>query len=103
MGICEPLANGFRFSEGLALFKDRMVTRPEAADGLKAIAQDKLSWLDKQIEGRDFIAGDRLSMADVLLFCFLAFGATVGQPLNPENKNVSAWFDRVQSRPSASA
>jgi glutathione S-transferase len=103
LGICEPLANGFRFSEGLALFKDRMVTRPEAADGLKAIAQDKLNWLDKQIEGRDFIAGDRLSMADVLLFCFLAFGATVGQPLNPENKNISAWFDRVQSRPSASA
>lgn len=103
LGICEPLANGFRFSEGLALFKDRMVTRPEAADGLKAIAQDKLNWLDKQIEGRDFIAGDQISMVDVLLFCFLAFGAGVGQPLNPENKNISAWFERVQSRPSASA
>ena len=103
LGICEPLANGFRFSEGLALFKDRMVTRPEAADGLKAIAQDKLSWLDQQIEGRDFIAGDQISMVDVLLFCFLAFGANVGQPLNPDNKNISAWFERVQSRPSASA
>ncbi len=103
LNICEPLANGFRFSEGIDLFKDRMVVRPEAADGLKAIAQDRLNWLDKQIEGRDFIAGDKLSMADVLLFCFLAFGSSVGQPLNPDNKNVSAWFERMQARPSASA
>ena len=103
LGICEPLANGFRFSEGLELFKARMVTRPEAAEGLKAIAQDKLTWLNGQLEGREFIGGDKLSLADILLFCFLAFGANVGQPLNPENANVSAWFERMQSRPSASA
>lgn len=103
LGICEPLANGFRFSEGLELFKTRMMTRPEAAEGLKAIAQDKLAWLDGQLEGREFIGGDKLSLADILLFCFLAFGANVGQPLNPENGNVSAWFERMKSRPSASA
>jgi glutathione S-transferase len=103
LNICEPLANGFRFAEGLDLFKDRIVVRPEAADGLKAIAQDRISWLDKQIESRDFIAGDKLSMADVLLYCFLAFGANVGQPLNPDNKNIAAWFERMQARPSASA
>ena len=103
LGICEPLANGFRFSEGLDLFKNRMVVRPEAADGLKAIAQDKLSWLDGQLEGREFIAGDSLTLADILLFCFLAFGSNVGQPLNAENKNVSAWFDRMSNRSSAAA
>jgi hypothetical protein len=43
LNICEPLANGFRFSEGLALFKDRIVTVPEAAEGLKRIAQDRLT------------------------------------------------------------
>ena len=80
-----------------------MVVRPEAADGLKAIAQDKLSWLDGQLEGREFIAGDSLTLADILLFCFLAFGSNVGQPLNADNKNVSAWFDRMSNRPSAAA
>jgi len=103
LGICEPLANGFRFSEGLPLFKDRMVTVPEAADGLKRIAQDRLKWLDQQIAGRQFLCGNRITLADVLLFCFLAFGNAVGQPLNPENKNVKAWFDRMAARPSASA
>ncbi len=103
LGICEPLANGLRFAEGLELFKSRMLTRPEAADGLKAMAQDRLTWLDGQMAGRDFVAGDRLTLADVLLFCFLAFGANVGQPLNPENGNVQAWFQSMESRPSASA
>jgi glutathione S-transferase len=103
LNICEPMANGFRFSEGLALFKDRMVTVPEAAEGLKRIAQDRLTWLDRQLEGKTYLCGDRLTLADVLLYCFLAFGATVGQPLNPDNANVKAWFDRMAARPSAKA
>lgn len=103
LGICEPLANGFRFSEGLPIFKDRMITVPEAADGLKRIAQDRLKWLDQQIAGKQFLCGDRITLADVLLYCFLAFGNAVGQPLNPENRNVKAWFDRMSARPSASA
>ena len=101
LNICEPLTNGFRFSEGLALFKDRIVTVPEAAEGLKKIAQDRLSWLDRQLEGKTFLCGDRLTLADVLLYCFLAFGANVGQPLNPDNRNVQAWFERMAARPSA--
>ena len=36
LGITEPGANGFRFAEGLAMFKDRLHTIPEAAAGLKA-------------------------------------------------------------------
>ena len=103
LNICEPLTNGFRFSEGLALFKDRIVTVPEAAEGLKKIAQDRLSWLDRQLEGKTFLCGDRLTLADVLLYCFLAFGANVGQPLNPDNRNVQAWFERMAARPSAAA
>lgn len=103
LNICEPLTNGFRFAEGLAIFKDRILTRPEAAEGLKAMAQDRLSWLDGQIAGRSFIAGETPTLADILLYCFLAFGARVGQPLNPENRNIQAWFERMESRPSASA
>lgn len=103
LNICEPMTNGFRFSEGLPLFKDRIVTVPEAAEGLKRIAQDRLTWLNGQLEGRTWLCGDRLSLADVLLYCFLAFGATVGQPLNPANANVKAWFDRMAERPSATA
>jgi glutathione S-transferase len=103
LGVCEPLANGFRFAEGLPLFKSRMITVPEAAEGLKRIAQDRLTWLDKQMAGKTYLCGDRLTLADVLLYCFLAFGANVGQPLNQDNANIKAWFDRMAARPSAKA
>ena len=103
LNIVEPLANGFRFSQGLKLFTGRVHVIPQAADDLKATAQEKLAWLDGLIAGREFVCGSRLSMADILLFCFLDFGATVGQPLNPEFKNVAAWFERVKERPSTKA
>jgi len=101
--IAEPLANGFRFSEGLPLFKDRVHTIPHAADELKAVAQERLTWLDGLMEGKEFVCGARFTLADILLFAFLEFGAQVGQPLNAANKNIAAWFERVKARPSASA
>ncbi|MEM7017756.1 MAG: glutathione S-transferase family protein [Pseudomonadota bacterium] len=101
-GICENMANGFRYSEGLPMFKDRMTTLPEAADGLKGLTQEKMAWLNGLMEGKQFVCGDRFTLADVLLFCFVAFGGTVGQPLNEELSNIKAWFDRVGSRASAS-
>jgi glutathione S-transferase len=103
LNICEPMANGFRFAEGLRLFQNRIRCIPQAADDLKAIAAEKLTWLDGLIAGREFIVGDRFTLADVLLYSFLEFGAQVGQPLNPANKNIAAWHARVGARPSAAA
>lgn len=103
LSICEPLANGFRASEGYEMFKDRFRVLPEAADGLKAIAQDNLRWLDGDMNGRDTIAESGFSMADIHLFAFLNFGSRVGQPVNADFKNLSAWFERMAARPSASA
>ena len=101
--ILEPLTTGFRYSEGLELFKTRMQTIPEAADGLKSIAQEKLAWLDAEMEGKDYICGDRFSLADVMLFCFITFGATVGQSVSEENTNITSWYDRVKERSSTAA
>jgi glutathione S-transferase len=103
LNICEPLANGFRYSEGLPMFKSRMPTLPEAAEGLKRIAQEKITWLDGLIAGREFVCGSRLTLADILLFAFLSFGTQVGQPLNEKNKNIKAWYDRMAARPSTKA
>lgn len=103
LNILEPLANGFRFAEGLKLFAPRIHVIPQAADDLKQIAQEKLTWLNGLIEGREFICGSRLTLADILLFCFLDFGAKVGQPINEANANIVAHHARMKARPSASA
>lgn len=101
--ITEPAYNGFRFAEGLGLFQNRMRCLPEAADGLKAISQDGLIWLDKQMEGKEWICGDRFTVADMVLYCCVDFVGAVGQSLPEELGLLHAWRERVAARPSASS
>ena len=101
--IIQPMADGFRFAEGLPIFKDRIRTLPEAADGLKAVGRDGLAWFDEQLAGRETIVPGRFTLADIALFSFAEFGGMVGQPLDPELKNVQAWYEKTQARPSAQA
>lgn len=100
--VCEPMANGFRFAEGLPMFESRMRCLPEAAPGLKAVAQDGIAWLEENFQG-PWITGGRFTLADILLFSFLDFGGMVGQPLDPKYAKVGDWFARVKARPSAAA
>lgn len=102
LAICEPMGNGFRASEGYKMFKDRFRVLPEAADGLKAIAQDNLAWLDGEMASREFLCGDRFSMADILLYCFTNWAGGGKQPISADHKNMTAWFERMAARPSAS-
>ena len=103
LNIVEPLGNGFRFAEGLKMFQNRVHCIPQAAEDFKQIAQEKLTWLDGQMAGKTWICGDRFTLADVLLYAFLEFGAAVGQPMNAANGNIAAWFERVKARPSTAA
>jgi glutathione S-transferase len=103
LNICEPGVNGFRFAEGLKMFQDRVHCIPQAADDLKTTARKRLAWLDGLMGTKPFIAGAKLTMADILLFAFLDFSKGVAQPLDPANKNLTAWFERMKARPSAAA
>ena len=103
LNITEHMYNGFRFAEGLELFKNRVYCVPEAATGLKAKAQDWLGKLDGLIAGRDYICGNAPRFVDLTLYCCMDFAKDVGQPLNPDLKNINAWFKRMDARPSAKA
>ena len=103
LNIIEPMANGFRFSEGLKLFESRIRCIPQAADDLKQTAREKTAWLNGLMAGREFVCGDRLTMADILLFVFLDFGKTIGQPFDPALTNIAAHYERMKARPSAAA
>lgn len=101
--ITEHLYNGFRFAEGLELFRPRLRVLPEAAEGLKATVRDNLAWLDPLLAGKTWVVGPRFTVADVILYCALDFGRSVGQPIDPALTNVTGWFERVAARPSAAA
>jgi glutathione S-transferase len=103
LNICEPLANGYRFGEALKFFEKRIPCAPEASPGLKMIAADRLKWLNGQMEGKEYLCGKRFTLADILLYGWIDFGNQVGQPLDPANTNIAAWFTRVGQRPSVKA
>jgi glutathione S-transferase len=99
--VTENMYAGFRYSEGLKLFENRMRCLPEAADGFKAAGQDGLAWLNTQISGKEFICGDSLTIADLVLYCCVDFASGVGQTMDKTLDNLTSWFSRVESRPSA--
>lgn len=103
LNITEHMYNGFRYAEGIEIFRNRLYCIPEAATGLKAKAQDWLGKLDGLIAGRDYICGNAPRFADLTLYCCMDFCKDVGQPLNPALKNVNAWFQRMAARPSATS
>jgi glutathione S-transferase len=103
INILEPLTSGFRYSDGLAMFEKRVHCVPQAAADLKQIAQEQLVWLDRLMAGRTYVCGERLTLADIMLFAFLQFGARVGQPISAALTTIPAWYERMKARPSAKA
>jgi len=101
--IIQPLTDGFRNGPGLQLFQSRRRTDASVAPFFVGVAQDGYEWLDKQIAGRTTIVPGRFSLADVALYSIAEFGASVGQPIDPALKNVTAWFEAVKERKSAEA
>lgn len=103
--ICEPLYYGYRNSEGHDFFKPRRHVDASVGEGMKGFAKDGMAWLDKQLEGKTWLCGDRFSMADVLLFVVIDFGMLdrVNQKVPAEHTNIHAWYERMKARPSAGA
>ncbi len=100
----EPMVAGFRAAEGRGLFQSRMPLVSEAAAAeLKHLGAVKLAWLDEMFAGNDWVCGNRFTIADILLFAFVDFGAQVGQPLPDGVRWLPGWRDRVAARPSAAA
>jgi glutathione S-transferase len=99
--IIVPLTTGFRSAEGLPMFESRMLCVPGAAGDMKAMARDGLAKINAQLSGRDFIVGDRFTLADILLFCFVDFGGQVGQSVPDNLTNLHSWQTRIAARPSA--
>ena len=91
---CHPFTAAYAASQGRARFKDF------GESNLKVFA-GACRWLDGEIAERAFVAGDRYSMADIILQTTLDFGGAIGIDLPEECKNLKDWYTRVSARPSA--
>lgn len=103
LNITEFIHNAYHYAEGLPRFESRIPVAPEAADGLKRVAQDRLAWLDAMFGSGPWLCGERFTVADIWLYVWLDFGASVKQPFNQELPRIGPWFARVAGRASAAA
>lgn len=84
-------------------FKGRIPQVPEYGEVCRGAAEKRLAWLDEVLADRDFIAGERLTVADITALCGIDFGRVTAIGIKPEQKNLARWHEAVSSRPSAKA
>jgi glutathione S-transferase len=84
-------------------FKGRIPQVPEWGEVCRGAAEKRLAWLDEVLAEREFIAGQRFTVADITALCGIDFGRVSQIVVQPEQKNLARWYEAVSSRPSAKA
>jgi glutathione S-transferase len=64
---------------------------------------EEYALLDRALEGREFIARDRFSMADIVAFTSIDFGKPSNLRVTDAQPDLKRWYAAVGARPSARA
>jgi glutathione S-transferase len=78
------------------------IFRPTTPDAYKATSKENLAkrfdFLDKELSGRQFLMGDKFTIADAYLFVILRWTPRIGMDL-AKWPNLKAYVDRIAARP----
>jgi len=96
-----PIAQTFRNTH--AFWQGRIKQSPEFGAITKDIANDRLEWFDGELGKRQYLAGDRFTIADITLLCAVDFGRIVDIRLGDKHANLKRWHAEVSARPSSKA
>lgn len=100
--VVVPMTMGFRGGGGRPMFEPRMsVVSASASAELSAMADEKFVWLDSQLGKREHLVLGRFTLADLIVFCFINFGFTVGWRLPADTANLARMVELTKERPSA--
>jgi glutathione S-transferase len=96
------IANCVRHTHpGLAALEQPQFGDFGAAQGARV--RESARWLDGVLADRDYVAGDRFTIADITAFCALEFarGLMRFRPSDEGLANLQGWRDRIAERPGA--
>ena len=96
-----PITQVFR--NGHPFFAGRIPQVPEWGEVSRRHAAASMAWLDRELAGREFVAGDRYTIADITALCAIDFGRVSKIRIAPELANLTRWHGAVSARPSAQA
>ena len=96
-----PIAMAFRHTTGH--FADRENVFPEYGRDSADAAMKTLDFLDTHLNGREFIAGETFTVADITAAVSIDFARIIKFRPDPErHANVIAWHARISERAAAS-
>ena len=95
------LPTGMCFQHTSGYFKDRMNPIKEWGEECRTSVEKFMHFLNKHLDGREYICCDRFTAADINAFTTVAFARVVDIRIKPEQANLQAWYDRIKQRPSA--
>jgi glutathione S-transferase len=82
------------------------IFRPTTPDAYKAISKENIGkrfdWVDKQLAGRQYLMGDKFTVADAYLFTVLRWSSRVDIDV-AKWPNLKTYMDRVGARPMVQA
>jgi glutathione S-transferase len=97
-----PVSQSFRHtSPGMA--KREKVQIADWGAACKNQAVEFLAFLEGELAKREYIVGDRFTVADINALCTIDFMRVIKLSLTPEMKNLTRWHAAVSARPSAKA
>jgi glutathione S-transferase len=70
----------------------------DAKTAIKGKLASRLKWLDRELEGRDYLAGKQFSVADAYAFTVLNWASMLDVDLKPY-PNIRAFMERIAARP----
>ena len=86
------------------MWKDRVTQIPQVAETGILNVKERMEWLDRELDGKEFITGEDYTVADIAAQCAFVMGkAALGLRITEDQLNLSNWFTRVSSRPTARA
>ena len=98
--LMRPLVD--HFTHLSPFWKGRREQIAQAGHAARAQVEARMRWLDEELSGRAFIAGDRYTIADITAQCALLLGKNTGAPI-PAGLTLTRWFETVIKRPTARA
>jgi glutathione S-transferase len=70
----------------------------------RKVVANAMTWIDGEMaDGREFLAGENFSIADIVLLCGIDFAKFVNMDMPEDCAHLRRWYTRVSSRPSAAA
>ncbi len=66
-------------------------------------AEARMSWLEAELADREYIAGDRFTIADITAICAFGIGRVAKIRIPGDYDNLTRWHDAVSERPSVAA